>query len=419
MLVHWIWLAHRPGLTDRAKVALLQHFSDPEDIFFADKQAFDHIENVTEEGIQSLRDKNLTSAEEILDACRRENLHILTYRDAAYPVRLKNISDPPIVLYYKGNLPDLDGSPVIGVVGTRKASAYGLQTAKRMGYQLGRCGGIVVSGMAYGIDSMAMAGALTSGMPVVGVLGCGADVVYPPSNRGLFSDVERYGCILSEFAPGTPPVKWNFPKRNRIISGLSCGVLVVEAPEKSGALITARQAADQGRDVFVVPGNIDIPGFVGSNRLLRDGAIAVSSGWDILSEYEGLYPDKIHRDDVAARQTVYPDEIMKVASEVDRPVLEAAKKPEKAMTKAHLKKETKKKAIDKEPSAPYIDLNDTLSKLSPDERAIVTGLRNGERLVDDVIAETGLTTGKLLAALTMLELKGIIKRHPGKRISLK
>lgn len=179
MLVHWIWLAHRPGLTDRAKVALLQHFSDPEDIFFADKQAFDHIENVTEEGIQSLRDKNLTSAEEILDACRRENLHILTYRDAAYPVRLKNISDPPIVLYYKGNLPDLDGSPVIGVVGTRKASAYGLQTAKRMGYQLGRCGGIVVSGMAYGIDSMAMAGALTSGMPVVGVLGCGADIRLP------------------------------------------------------------------------------------------------------------------------------------------------------------------------------------------------------------------------------------------------
>ena len=419
MLLHWIWLAHRPGLTDRAKVQLLQHFSDPEDIFFAAKDAFDHMEDLTEEAKKSLRDKNLTEAEEILDACRRENLHILTYRDAAYPVRLKNIADPPVVLYYKGTLPDFDGCPVIGVVGTRKASAYGMQTAKRMGYQIGRCGGIVVSGMASGIDSMAMSGALTAGQRVIGVLGCGADVVYPVSNRSLFADVERYGCILSEFAPGTPPLKWNFPKRNRIISGLSCGVLVVEAPEKSGALITARQAADQGRDVFVVPGNIDIPSFVGSNRLLRDGAIAVSSGWDILSEYQAQYPDKIHPENTPATQTVYPDELQKVASQVDRPIPDREKKAAKPAKKENLKKESQKKAIDKVPSGPYIDLNDTLSKLSPDEQAIVTAVRDGERLVDDVIAETGMTTGKLLATLTMLELKGIIRRHPGKRISLK
>ena len=179
------------------------------------------------------------------------------------------------------------------MVGTRHASPYGMTTAKKMGYQITKCGGIVVSGMAYGIDGMAMKGALTAGAPVVGILGCGAEMVYPPSNRPLFSDVENYGCIMSEFPPGTPPVKWNFPKRNRIISGMSCGVLVVEAPEKSGALITARCAADQGRDVFVVPGNIDVPTFVGSNRLLRDGAIAVSSGWDILSEYQMQFPDKI------------------------------------------------------------------------------------------------------------------------------
>ena len=419
MLLHWIWLAHRPGLTDRTKVQLLQHFSDPEDIFFASKDAFDHIEDITEEAKASLRDKNLACAEEILDACRRENLHILTFRDAAYPARLKNISDPPVVLYYKGTLPDFDSNPVIGVVGTRKASAYGMQTAKRMGYQIGRCGGIVVSGMAYGIDGMAMAGALTAGQRVIGVLGCGADVVYPPSNRSLFADVERYGCILSEFAPGTPPVKWNFPKRNRIISGLSCGVLVVEAPEKSGALITARQAAEQGRDVFAVPGNIDMPGFAGSNRLLRDGAIAVSSGWDVLSEYEAQYPDKIHPDNMPATQTAYPDEVLKVASGVEKPVAGRKEKDDKPPEKPNLKNETRKKAIDKAASGPYIDLNDTLSRLSPDEKAIVTAVKDGERLVDDVIAETGMTTGKLLATLTMLELKGIIRRHPGKRISLK
>ena len=180
MLVHWIWFAHRPGLNDRDKMALLQHFRDPEDIYFADDGAFDAI-GLSEEAKTALREKNLTSAEEILEACDREKLHILTCQDAAYPARLKNIADPPTVLYYKGRLPDFDGSPVIGVVGTRKASAYGLTTAKRMGYQIARCGGIVVSGMAYGIDGMAMSGALTAGAPAVGVLGCGADIVYPKS----------------------------------------------------------------------------------------------------------------------------------------------------------------------------------------------------------------------------------------------
>ena len=419
MLVHWIWLAHRPGLTDRAKIALLQHFSDPEDIYFADGGAFDHLEDLSEEAKEALRDKNLIPAEEILDACQREKLHILTYRDAAYPARLKNISDPPVLLYYKGSLPDFDGNPVIGIVGTRKASAYGLQTAKRMGYQIGRSGGIVVSGMAFGIDGMAMAGALTAGQTTVGVLGCGADMVYPPSNRSLFADVERYGCILSEFPPGTPPLKWNFPKRNRLISGLSCGVLVVEAPEKSGALITARQAADQGRDVFVVPGNIDIPSFVGSNRLLRDGAIAVGSGWDVLSEYQALYPDKIQKDTSPVRQTAYPDEVRRAEEEAETPLKKVAQKLRLPKKKENTEAESDKKVIDKGQSTPYIDLNDILPKLSDEERIIVTALKDGQRLVDDVIAETGLTTGKMLACLTMLELKGVIKRLPGKYIVLK
>lgn len=419
MLIHWIWLAHRPGLNDRMKVELLQHFRDPEDIFFADSEAFDHIEGMTAEAAESLRDKNLNPAEEILEASRRAKLHILTYRDAAYPASLKNIADPPIVLYYKGQLPELDTSPVIGVVGTRKASAYGMTTAKRMGYQIGKCGGIVVSGMAYGIDGMAMSGALTAGQSVVGVLGCGADVVYPLSNRALFKDVEEYGCILSEFPPGTQPAKWTFPKRNRIISGLSNGVLVVEAPEKSGALITANMAAEQGRDVFAVPGNIDMPSFVGSNRLLRDGAIMVSSGWDVLSEYKALYPDKIHKEDAPVKQTAYPDEVNKVASETEKPLPKVAQKAELPEKKTVLKKNLEKKGIDNQPSAPYSDVNELLPKLSGDEQLIVTAIQNGERLVDDVIAETGLTTGKLLAALTMLELKGILKRLPGKRISLK
>lgn len=418
MLVHWIWFAHRPGLTDRMRRGLLRHFQDPEEMYYADSGAFDHVEGLTEEGKEALREKDLSPAEKILEKCRQEQIHLLTIRDAAYPARLKNIDDPPVLLYYKGTLPDLDGSPVIGVVGTRKASAYGLTTAKRMGYQIGKCGGIVVSGMAYGIDGFAMNGALTADAPVVGVLGCGVDIVYPASNRALFRDAERHGCILSEFAPGTPPIHYHFPKRNRIIAGLSCGVLVVEAPEKSGALITARQALDQGRDVFAVPGNIDVPTFEGSNQLLRAGAIPVLCGWDVVSEYEALFPDKIRRDTSPARQTASSDEVLR-ASEAEAPAAKVAQKPRLPGKKQPEGEKSHKKVIDKESSAPYIDLNDKISRLSADEKTIVLALQNGARLVDDVIAETGMTTGKLLASLTMLELKGIVRRLPGKRISLK
>ena len=419
MLLHWIWLAHRPGIGDRMKVRLLQHFRDPEDIYYADGESYRHVEGMTAEAAESLKDKDLSAAESVLGACRREGLHILTFQDAAYPSKLKNIADPPILLYYKGQLPDLDGLPVIGVVGTRKASAYGMQTAKRMGYQIARCGGVVVSGMACGIDGMAMSGALTAGETTLGVLGCGADMVYPPSNRALFRDVEQYGCIVSEFAPGTQPAKWTFPKRNRIISGLSDGVLVVEAPEGSGALITANHALEQGRDVFVVPGNIDQPGFVGSHRLLRDGATLVSSGWDILSEYEALYPHRIRRDQTPSQQTVYPEEMEKALSEPKKTTAKVAQNPSVPGKSKALKKILEKKSIDNCPTEAYSDVNAVLPKLSADEQNIVKLLSSGERLVDDVIAETGLTTGKILALLTMLELKGLVRRLPGKRIGLK
>lgn len=416
MLIHWIWLAQCQGLHDWEKAKLIQCFGDPEDIYCADLREIGEVIPISPEAEKALQDKNLSGAEKILEKCDRNRIQLLTMRDAAYPQRLKNISDPPLVLYYKGVLPDFDSRPVIGIVGTRKASAYGMQTAKHMGFQISRCGGLVVSGLAGGVDSMAMIGALTGGNCVVGVLGCGVDVVYPKSNENLFRDTERYGCILSEFAPGTQPYRWNFPRRNRIISGLSCGVLVVEAPEKSGALITARQAADQGRDVFVVPGNIDNPACAGSNRLLRDGAIPVGSGWDVLSEYEVLYPEKIHEMDL---NTKPKDPDICLTASAEKNTLRVAQIPEVPAKKENLKKETDKKVIDKEQTAPYSDVNDILPKLSSDERKVVNTLLEGERLVDDVIAQTGMTTGKVLAALTMLELKRVIVRKSGKRITLK
>ena len=418
MLKHWIWLAHRPGVSDRMKTVLLEHFSDPEEIYYADGGALDVIEEMTQEARASLQDKDLIPAEEILDRCLKKKLSILTIRDVQYPQKLKNIPDPPIILYYKGQLPDWDAFPVIGIVGTRKASTYGLQTAKRMGYQIGKCGGVVVSGMAYGIDGLAMSGALTAGAVTVGVLGCGADVVYPLSNRALFRDVERYGCIFSEFPPGTQPARWTFPKRNRIISGLSDGVLVVEAPERSGALITARLAAEQGRDVFAVPGNVDQPGCIGSNRLLKDGAIVATEGWDVIGEYEALYPGKIRKHTEPSQLSVYPQEAG-AAEPPEKPQEKVAQKPGIPKKKSPLNKNTEKIIIDNGESSPYSDVNKAPPKLSAEEQMVYDALRNGDRLVDDVIAETGLTTGKILGLLTMMELKGHIRRLPGKRITLK
>lgn len=414
MLVHWIWLATRPGLNDRDKVALLRHFRDPEELFFAEKEACLAVEGLSEDALDGLTDKDLQPAKQILAQCRNENIHICTFHDAAYPARLKNISDPPVLLYYKGCLPDFDGTPVIAVVGTRKPSAYGITAAKRMGYQIARCGGIVVSGLAYGIDGVAMSGGLTAGGSVVGVLGCGADVVYPLSNRSLFRDTEQCGCLLTEFPPGTPPMRWNFPKRNRIISGLSCGVLVVEAPEKSGALITARQAADQGRDVFVVPGNIDVDTSVGSNSLLRDGAIAVQSGWDVMSEYQAQYPDKVRKYTAAVSLTVYAEE-----APPEKEQLKVAQKPASPAKNRSAPRKKDKKPIDNGETGAYSDVVDPLQGLSEEERNIAGLLLDGERLVDDVIAAARMPAGKVLGILTMLEIKGVAKRLPGKRICLK
>ena len=414
MLVHWIWLATRPHVSNRAKAELLRHFPDAEDIYFGTEEDYRVAEGLTRENVEALLDKDLGMARKILAQCDEKRIHLLTLRDAAYPARLRNIPDPPVLLYYKGRLPDFDSLPLIAVVGTRKATAYGLTTAKRMGYQIAACGGVVVSGMAYGVDGMAMRGALTADAMVIGVLGCGADVVYPHSNRALYEDLSRHGCLLSEYPPGTQPFQWNFPRRNRIISGLSCGVLVIEAPEDSGALITARQAAEYGRDVFAVPGNIDMPSCAGSNALLRDGAIMAGSGWDVVGEYQAQYPGVIENRCKPGLQLAYPDEIAK-ASEAEQPLPKVAQKPKLFGEK----KQKAKKEIDNSRSTQYIDAEKNHPSLSPQEQTIVDLVREGMTLVDDIIARTELPAGAVLAALTMLEVKGLVRRLPGKRVTMK
>lgn len=410
MLKYWLWLANCPGLGDGTRLALLRHFQNPEAIYRADSEALRVVPGMTAKGLDALADKSLEEAEAIWKTCQQKNIRILTLPD--YPDRLKNIPNPPVVLYGRGTLPDLDNLPAIGVVGTRQCSAYGLSAAARLGYQIGRCGGIVVSGMARGIDGAAMEGCLKARQPVVGVLGCGVDVVYPACNRELFRSTQDFGCLLSQFSPGTPPMRGNFPRRNRIISGLSCGVLVVEAPEISGALITAREALDQGRDVFVVPGNIDNPCCIGSNRLLRDGASPATCGWDILCEYEHRFPGRIHPENGE------PDFPAMSYQTGENPPVKLGQKPKTTRNHRVPAEKPEKKEIDKGSAAPYSGLNASAS-LTPEQKAVLDALQDGPRLVDDVIAQCGLRTGAFLAVLTMLEVKGLIRRLPGKRICLR
>ena len=407
MLLYWVWLSMRTAVTEREKWLLLQHFHDPEDLYFAEEEGLREL-NMRPESLASLLDKDLSAAQKVIDDCVNKQIEICTMQDPQYPVRLKNIPDPPCVLYYKGDLGCMTESLCIAVVGTRKATPYGLKMARKIAFQMASCGAVIVSGLAEGIDGAGATGGIMANGNVVGVLGCGLDRVYPAFHKNLYEQTRHSGCLISEFPPGTPPYKWNFPKRNRIISGLSNGVLVVEAPKKSGALLTARDAAEHGRDVFCVPGNLDMDTFVGSNALLREGAIMATCGADVIGEYAALYPDKLslsrgHEEPIELDQAEIP--LPKVA--------ERGKTPAKT---GHKDRKTEKKPVDKGTVPPYSDIQ---ASLSPEEARLVELLRAGECLADEASIRCDIPAAKLAGIVTMLQIKGILVKKPGNILALK
>lgn len=408
MLKYWLWLVGCKGIGPRMALSVLTYFGSPEQAYFADEAEYAMIPELTRAQIAGLRQKDLSECEKILDDCARLGIHILTYQDAAYPERLRNIPDPPMVLYYKGTIPPVDDTPTIAMVGSRKATPYGLLQAKKFGYQLSSCGAIVVSGMARGIDTLSLEGALTAGSPVVGVLGCGIDRIYPPENGGLYRDVIAHGCLLSEYPPGTAPDARNFPVRNRIMSGLANGVLVVEAGPKSGSLITASRALEQGRDVFAIPSNLDVEVGEGNNRLLREGAILATSGQDVLREYIHQFPERITLRAGGENLTLLPRDLERS---------EEKRVPKVAQT-ATFPGGTDKKSVDNGTNRSYIDLEAKKEELSQDEWAVASLLSAKPVHVDELIESSQLTAAQALSALTLLELKGIAVRMPGRRYQL-
>ena len=412
MLKYWIWLSTREGVNNVQALALLSRFGSAEAVYQADEDALNGC--MDDRVPPSLLNKDLVGAEIILQQCYQKSIHIMTIQDASYPGRLRAISDPPIVLYYKGVFPAVDTSPVIAMVGTRKASAYGLMQAKRLGYQIAKSGGIIVSGGAAGIDTMCLVGALSANRPVITVLGCGVDVVYPPENKTLFDDVAYHGCLLSEYPPQTPAAGSHFPVRNRIISALSLGVVVVEAPKRSGALITASRALEQGRDVFTIPGNVGTATCEGNIQLLREGAIVVEDGWDVMREYVHLFPELVSRQPSGKPMQLTPAQ-QRSAVKPGAPLPPRTRKPAK---NAIARPSSDTKAIDKPNTKAYIDVQEILDALSPDEKAAILELTKGERHIDQIITATSLPAARITSALTLLQIKGYAKALPGKRFEL-
>ena len=390
MLKYWVWLAELPRLKGPERLALLRHFGSPEELFFAAREELLLVEGLPPARAELALNRDLSAADRILADCQRLGQRIMTIQDAEYPQRLRNIFNPPLVLYVKGRMPVMDEEAAIAVVGTRECTPYGTACGERLGRELAASGAVVVTGLARGVDSAAARGALRAGGTVVGVTGGGLDVVYPPENGDLYADVAATGVLLSEYPPGSPPDKAHFPVRNRIMSGLSVAALVVEAPGHSGALITARLALEQGREVYAVPGPIDAPDSVGCNRLIRDGAGLAAEGWDILRDFQERFPEKLRPARKLPAWTPLPTR--RRAEPRRKP--EPAPEPEKAPALRAVSREG----------------------LTDDQIALLGVLEpEGPVQVDDLIESTGIPARRVSSALTMLEIDGCVRQHDGKR----
>ncbi len=411
----WVALSLALGPRSTRLKPLLSHFETPERILAAEESELQSLlPDLGAGAISLLRfEKQEREVRRILSYCDKEGVSVLTPDMAAYPASLRAIAEPPAVLYCRGTLPQAGKCPFVGVVGTRSVDAYGERVTYKLSFELAAAGAVVVSGLAAGVDGIAAAAALDAGAPTVAVLGCGIDRVYPRHHTRLFSEVAEFGAVLTEFAPGTPPNAWNFPVRNRIISALSEAVVVVEAAEKSGALITARYALLQGKSLFAVPGDVDRARSAGCNLLLRAGANVALSGEDILAHFRFLYRDAVG--------LVLPADAMQY-TDVTPEKLRAhglrAAKNEESNDKAteHTREKSRKKpqedkAGDGELTAPVFDA-EALRSLSPTERAIYERLPDVPFAIDRLVGD-GITARDAVAAMTLFEILGIVRAMPG------
>lgn len=391
----WLSLALVPGVGTAYFIRLLARFRTPRNVLRA---SLVELESVVGPALarrlyEYAGAANVDAQERLMASA---DASLITLEDPEYPLHLAEIYDPPLVLFVKGELREED-EKAVAIVGTRRPTPYGVRMAESFARDLAARGVTVVSGLASGIDAAAHRGAIEAGGRTIAVLGNGVDVVYPAENRALMEEIPKHGCLLSQFAMGVQPARGHFPYRNRIISGLSRGTLIVEAPLQSGALITARQAAEQGREVFAIPGQIGVRNSEGPHALIREGAKLVEKVDDILVELELL-------EEASRTVFVLPEPPAERAGVSTVTV----QKPAKVEPRVEV---TPPPAAP--PSRPVLDE----VKASPTEKKVLGALSPEGSHIDSIAASCRLSVSETLSALTLLELKGLVRQFSGKRFA--
>ncbi len=375
---YWIWMQLALGAGARTD-EILSAFPTARALYESDAVTRRVSGVWTAKQLEKLDHVSLRDAQNILDSCGKAGCAVLTPQDDAYPSSLRNLTDRPLALYVRGDLACLREKLTIAVVGSRRASMYSLDVARQICSDLARAGAVIVSGGALGVDTAAHTGAIYGGGKTVGVLGCGFGARYLMANEAMREQIAQNGALVTEYPPGVGAFASHFPLRNRLISGLSAGVLVIEAGEKSGSLITARLAAEQGRDVFGVPGDLTSIDYTGVNRLIRDGAKPVFSARDVLDEYMWVY-DELSLEALSSMP-------LQIAKQTPPP----SPKPQRRQP------------------------DETVSETA---KAVLAKFGETPLYTDDLVRATGFEPNRVFTALTELEICGFIKMIEGKRYTL-
>lgn len=375
MTEYQIWLQTVLGYGNARAKEILEYFGNAKEVYKADKAKRLESKLISNKELERMERTPITRALKVMAECNENDIKTVLLGDKNYPYCLSVIDNPPLVLYYKGELPNFDNIPSVCIVGPRKVSEFGKRAAYSLSYRLAGSGMTVVSGGALGTDTYAHAGCLRAGGKTALIMGCGILSDYLKENEKLRDTVSKSGCLITEFQPNVNASRFTFPVRNRIMAALTLGTVVIEAGERSGSLITARYAAEMGRDVFVIPGSPDKKEYIGSNRLLRDGAKPLLDASDIFNEYIVRFPDKINIEKAFSG---------KIINE---------KKEEKEVESKKIQKNS----------------HETLSK----EAKIVYNQLDKQKFIPEEIKNTGLSSAELLSALTELEMEFLIKALPG------
>ncbi|GMV94681.1 MAG: DNA processing protein DprA [Candidatus Hydrogenedentota bacterium] len=392
----WLTLALVPGVGTALFIRLLARFHSPTNVLKASRGALEDV--VGPKLAQRIAQySDVADVDGQIRAMKEYGASVVTMEDPAYPLRLAEIYDPPLLLFVRGEFVEQD-QHCVAIVGTRRASPYGLRMAEKFGRELAARGVTVVSGLAAGVDTAAHRGALSAGGRTIAVLGNGVDVVYPQQNADLMDKITRQGAVVSQFPMGTKPSPGHFPYRNRIISGMCQGTLIVEAPLSSGALITARQAAEQGREVFAVPGQVGITNSQGPHSLIREGAKLVETVEDILVELE--LPAEIRASVAVA-----------APAPVEQP------KPAASDAKTVFLRKPKPEAPVAAPPPPSPAPQPRRVEASAAEKAVLSALAPDGSYVDEIAQSCRISISEALSALTLLELKGLVRQFSGKRFA--